>query len=86
MTPQEILNLPMRENDAKAKTIRDYLLSLLYTVWDKGEGFSGKRPFGNSGWEWELHWALSDAGLIDEDDDINGHRLICEAIGGLGHG
>jgi hypothetical protein len=31
-------------------TIRDYLRILLETLWEEGEGFSGKRPFGNSGW------------------------------------
>jgi hypothetical protein len=35
--------------------------------------FSGKRPFGYSGWAWELHTALADAGLVEAtlDDDGN---------------
>ena len=49
-TPQEILALPMEENDGAAENIGQYFASLLHTLWIEGEGFSGKRPFGNSGW------------------------------------
>lgn len=45
----KILEIEMGENDADASTIKSYLLSLLTELWSKGEGFSGKRPFGNSG-------------------------------------
>ena len=52
-------------------TIRDYLRTLLETLWSVGEGFSGKRPFGNSGWEYDLYAPLIKAGFIkgrlDED-------------------
>ena len=54
MTNEEILNLPMQRNDADADTIRDYLKALLRLVWVENEGFNGKRPFGNSGWEREI--------------------------------
>lgn len=65
MTPTEILDLPMQENDACAVTIRGYLKALLFQLWDEGEGFSGKRPFGNSSWEYELYVALVEGGAID---------------------
>ncbi|WP_157266520.1 hypothetical protein [Azohydromonas aeria] len=45
-------------------TVRDYLRRLLETLWDEGECFSGKRPFGNSGWEWDLFHPLAVAGFI----------------------
>lgn len=32
-------------------TVREYLSRLLTTLLEEGECFSGKRPFGNSGWE-----------------------------------
>ena len=32
-------------------TVKDYLKTLLHTLWDEEDGFSGKRPFGNSGWQ-----------------------------------
>ena len=76
-------------------SIRDYLTTLLLRVWDEGESFSGKRPFGNSGWEYDLYKPLIAANVIkgelDEDgyidgvDDKAGHaeieRLIREMCG-----
>lgn len=64
MPPSDILNLPMQENDAQAETVRDYLKALLERVWVEQEGFSGKRPFGNSGWYWDLYLPLLDAGVV----------------------
>lgn len=71
METQNILDIPMEKNDAKAATIRDYLKKLISTLWEKDEGFSGKRPFGNSGWKQEVYAALIRArimnGAIDDD-------------------
>ncbi len=58
MTGEQILDLPMPDNDADADTIRDYLASLAWRVWDDGERFSGKRPFGNGGWQNDVIAAL----------------------------
>jgi hypothetical protein len=91
-----VLDLPMPANDANAMTVRQYLATLLVNLWDEKEGFSGKRPFGNSGWECELYKPLVVAGLIagridedgyfDELDDDAGDTLIAEAIRALGAG
>jgi hypothetical protein len=54
-------------------TIRDYLHTLLETLWTEGEGFSGKRPFGNSCWEFELYEPLIKAGFITGSLDEDGH-------------
>ena len=64
---QEILDIPMKENDAGAKTVGEYLIMLLLIdqLWCEGEGFSGKRPFGNYGWEYELYHALACANAIE---------------------
>lgn len=90
---KSVLDLPMQDNDAGAKTVREYLKELLAKVWEHGEGFSGKRPFGNSGWERDLHKPLVVAGLvagkqdedgyIDEIDDAAANDLIFEAIEAL---
>ena len=64
MTPQEILALPMTENDADAQTVGDYLRRLLLTLWDEEDGFSGKRPFGNSDWKYEVFAALVRGGAV----------------------
>ena len=68
-----ILELPMGPNDADAKTIRDYLKSLLSELWRKEEGFSGKRPFGNSGWQYEVYTALVNGGAVDGKLDSEGY-------------
>ena len=90
MTPIEILEIPMQENDAGAKTIREYLIKLLTVLWEEQEGFSGKRPFGNSGWDFELYEALvkakavdgkfDDDGYLEEVDTKTARRLISQAI------
>lgn len=54
------------DSDAGSQlTVRDYFRALLSTLWEEKEGFSGKRPFGNSGWEYEVHTALAKAGFVD---------------------
>lgn len=87
-----ILEITMaEENDADAKTIGEYLQKLLETLWAEGENFSGKRPFGNSSWEYDLYRALIKAGAvkgtvdeygdIEEFDEKRANKLIFEAIG-----
>ncbi len=65
-TPAEVLDLPMnkRRNDAKASTVRGYLVTLLATLWDKKDSFSGKHPFGNSGWEHAIYDTLVEHGAV----------------------
>lgn len=64
-TPRQIFFCPMRANDAYAKTVGEYLVVLLRDVWQQEQGFNGKRPFGNSAWQWEVYESLGDAGLIE---------------------
>lgn len=47
------------------KMVREYLHALLTGVWTEGEGFDGKRPFGNSGWDSEIIGGLGRAGFIE---------------------
>ena len=72
MTYQEMLNLPCRCN-GEMGTIRDYLRQLLITLWREEEGFSGKRPFGNSGWQYDVYLPLIKAGLISGQVDEDGY-------------
>lgn len=60
-----VLSYPMTDNDANAKNVGEYLHSLLFTLWEEGEGFSGKRPFGNSGWECDLYKPLVNGGFVE---------------------
>lgn len=54
------------------KSIRDYFFTLLDTLWEEGEGFSGKQPFGNSGWEYDLYKPLIQHGFISGSLDSDG--------------
>lgn len=71
----ETLEIPMNENEAGAKTIGEYLKMLLLKLWEEGESFSGKRPFGNSDWEYDLYYALARAGAVMADVDKDGDVL-----------
>lgn len=75
MTPAELLDLELPENDSGEGTVGGYLLALLTELWREEEGFSGKRPFGNSGWQYDLYIPMIRAGAIDgisldEDGEI----------------
>jgi len=68
-----ILDLSMGENGAGAATIREYLFKLLYAVWVEGEGFKGKRPFGDSGWEYDIYTTLVTHGVVPGEVDEDGY-------------
>lgn len=84
----DILKVPMKENDANAETIGHYLKTLLIAVLEEQEGFSGKRPFGNSGWFRDLVEPLVLAkkieGRYDEEfdsiDDFNEDEAVAVLI------
>ncbi len=61
------------EGLGRVVSIGEYFLLLGKEVWDQGEGFSGKRPWGNSGWETELYGALAEAGHIKGKKDEDGY-------------
>ena len=74
-----ILDLPMtKTNDADAATIRGYLKALLVELFKQGEGFGGKRPFGSSGWEYDLYQPLVKAGLVSGNVDEDGYLERCD--------
>lgn len=84
-----VLQTKMDTNDSGAETVGDYLRALLRNVWQEEEEFSGKRPFGNSGWQSEVYNALVKAGLLEGDEDgpisyDDAEKLILDAIEALG--
>ena len=58
------LDMKFRSDDLGEITFREYFHKLLQTLWYEDEGFSGKRPFGNSGWSWDLIRGLVAKGLV----------------------
>ena len=89
----QVLAVPMNDDDSGATTIREYLVALARVMWEHGEGANGKRPFGNSGWQWDVYAALAKAGLItatfdeggglDDADTEKGDALIAAALQAL---
>lgn len=97
MTPQELLSLPLPGNNAGAGTVRGYLVALLIKLWREEAFFSGKRPFGSSGWQCDLYGPMVRAGIVpgsfDEDGCLDefdsaaereADELILAAIAALG--
>lgn len=85
------------DNDIGAGSIREYLVALARQVWVDGEGFSGKRPWGNSGWTTPVEYALiqaryvrgvidPDYGYVDEVDTDTVDLLIGAALDALAAG
>jgi len=72
MRGKTILTLPMGEWD-DAATVGEYLRDTLKALVREGESFSGKRPLGNSDWDYQLARTLIRAkvikGRISEDDE-----------------
>lgn len=82
VNPADILACPMEPNDAGAETVRAYLIGLLAGVWEHREGFSGKRPFGNSDWQYEVYEALVRQSFIDGAFDTDGYLDMVDTDGG----
>lgn len=74
-------------------SIREYLYELLATLWKEADGFSGKHPFGNSGWQYDLAFPLVQGGYLrgritiedgwtslDSYDSEAHHKLVAELI------
>lgn len=71
-------------------TLNTWLMSLLVNLWNQGEEFSGKRPFGSSDWDWEPASALVELGLVSGKIDDFGeivtfdekayHQIILDVI------
>lgn len=72
LQPADALDLLFYDGDTGSKrTIRSYFKAQLSALWEQGESFDGKRPFGNSGWEGALAGVLIQhhciPGTIDEE-------------------
>lgn len=94
-TPQQILDLSMQPNSSGATTVRGYLVALLAELWKHCDDFSAKRPFGMSGWPYDLAEPLVRAGFakgsftehgeleLDRDEWRAIESLIASAIEAL---
>ncbi len=58
------LSLIVEPYDLKEMTVRSYMLELVAAVLIEEESFSGKRPFGESGWRVGIEEALIKGGFL----------------------
>jgi hypothetical protein len=73
MDAVQLLDIRFESRDlGEELSIREYMRRLLSELFAEGEGFSGKRPFGNSGWEYEIIEALIRAGAVTGSLDSEG--------------
>jgi hypothetical protein len=94
LTPQQVLDLPLPNDDSGTLTVRSYLIALLMKVWREGADFNGRRPFGYSGWRYDVYAPMIRAGMVrgsfdnfgyvEDCDTVMAERLILAAIQALG--
>ena len=92
---ESILDLKFFSEDLeKTLSIREYFIDLLTTLWEEEDGFSGKRPSGNSGWKYEVYTCLvkheivkgrlGEDGYLEEIDEPKAKKVVLEMIKMLG--
>lgn len=80
MTREEIFKLPVMRHDLGASIpLGEYFYQLFTMLWNENESFNAKRPWGNSGWDYDVYVTLIKHGLIsgslDEDDYIESFNI-----------
>lgn len=76
------LDLEIPENDADAPTVRQYFKELLCSLLIEEESFSGKRPFGNSGWQHDFLGPLHEAGFCSENPEGEERLVLFDSLVG----
>jgi hypothetical protein len=87
---KDFLKVELPDNAVGAHDVQEYLKRLLARLWIEGESFNGKRPFGDSSWQWVIYAAmvrenfvyglLDDNGFVDEIDMVMADDLMMQAI------
>lgn len=66
---EDVLKFVYSQWDLGECSIRQYLVELARQCWVLEDGFSGKRPFGNSGWKYDVYSALAEGGFVTGTKD-----------------
>lgn len=73
MTREEILELPvMRWDLGDTLSMKQYFERLFIKLWEEPDSFSGHRPWGNSGWKWDIFVTLIKHKVIEGELDEDG--------------
>lgn len=73
MEIDDVLNFVYSNWDLGECSIRHYLIELAKRCWVEVDRFGGKRPFGNSGWKWDVYYALAEGGFVTGTKDDAGN-------------
>lgn len=78
---KSVLDIKFYSNDLdKELTVREFMQTLLITLFEEQDGFSGKRPFGNSCWDGDMIMALiknkAIKGTVEEELDEDGDLIM----------
>jgi hypothetical protein len=94
LTPEQLLDFPLPENDSGAGTVRGYLAALLAKLWTEGDSYDIDAPFGTEDWKDDLYAPLVEAGVVSGGFDSRGYlervdneaadKLVLAAIEALG--
>lgn len=75
------LEFEVAAGEGKTVPLREFFVLILGQLWEEADEFSGKRPFGNSGWYFEIIWGLIDDGVAESETEA--HNLVAAAIRSL---
>jgi hypothetical protein len=64
----------------EAQTVKEFFTNSLLDLWEREEGFSGKRPCGNSGWKSEILSAVAGKENLTEEEEQHYYKLVKAAI------
>lgn len=74
MDIEKVKQIEFYSDDLRERlTIGEYLKRLLLKLWEEDEMFSGKRPFGNSGWQFDIYKTLVEHGFVFGEIDNHGN-------------
>lgn len=71
--PQQLLALPIIQTEVEVATLGEFFIELLSTLWRQGSGFSSKRPFGLSSWQYDVYKPMVEAGFLYGEFDDEGY-------------
>ena len=82
MELKKILELPVMVYGTPDETLplKDFLYGLNELLLEDPDSFSGKRPYGNSGWKFEIYKTFIKAGLVPGKIDSAGYLKYVDKL------
>lgn len=85
MLTKDVLNLQFYSSElGKTVTVKEYFKAQLKALWTEQDGFSGKRPLGDSDWGSVFMDIFLYHKLIDGPEDYDAHdRIVAKCLEAL---